>query len=200
MDYCCECTYLRPDDYKGSCNGLFYCEKRYDYVYGNNPKCGNFCRAYSRSDYQIKDIGYKGEQEQNYRSGCYLTTIISSILGYSDTGYTLNILRNFRNNVLQKDLDYKELLVQYDIIGPKLSKSIAEDPNRQMIANNLYKNILSRVIRYLEQGNTEEAIKLYKGMTYGLQVCYGYAEEKIAPAFIQVSDIKESGYGKVKVK
>ena len=58
MDYCAECTYLDPSKYKGSCNGLFYCEKRYDYVLGHTEKCGDFCRAYSRSYYRINDILY----------------------------------------------------------------------------------------------------------------------------------------------
>ena len=200
MDYCSECTYLRENDYKGNCNGLFYCERRYDYVYGNNPKCGSFCRAYSRSDYKIKDISIKGEQEQNYSSGCYLTTMVSSILGFSDKGYVLSQLRKFRNNVLQNNLDYKELLVQYDIIGPKIAEQLYLDPNKNIVANGLYQNILLKVVKEIELGNIDIAVRLYKGMTYGLQVCYGLAEQKIDPAFIQSSNIKESGHGKVKVK
>ena len=200
MDYCAECTYLRTNDYKGSCNGLFYCEKRYDYILGNNPKCGDFCRAYRRTDYEIKDIKIKGEQEQSSNTGCYLTTMVSTILGQDDKGYVLTTLRNFRKSVLQQDSTYKQLLVEYDIIGPILAKRLENDSRREMIARNLYENILKKVLENLEKGNKEEAIKLYKGMTYGLQVCYGLAEMKVDSAIVGARDIENSGYGKVKVR
>lgn len=200
MDYCAECTYLRTSDCKGSCNGLFYCERRYDYVFGDNPKCGDFCRAYSRSDYEIRDIKYKGEQEKNSSSGCYLTTMISTILRQDDKGYTLTTLRNFRKHVLQQNEVYKQLLVEYDIIGPMIATKLAHDPNREMIAQNLYEHILKKVLENLEKGNKEEAIKLYKGMTYGLQVCYGLAEVRVDCAIVGARNIEESGYGKVMVR
>lgn len=199
MDYCAECTYLNPNDYKGNCNGLYYCEQRCDYVLGNAPKCGNFCRAYSRSDYQTRDLIYKGEQESNYSSGCFITTVISKILGHDDKGYILTILRNFRKNILQQDSNYKQLLVEYDIIGPMIADALINDPNRVMIANNLYENILKKIVIDLEKGQQKEAIKKYKGMTLGLQVCYGFAEIKVDPAIIQARSITQSGYGRQKV-
>ena len=62
---------------------------------------------------------------------------------------------------------------------------------------NLYEHILKNIVIEIEQGNYENAIKLYKGMTYGLKVCFGYANKNIDPAIISSKDIKESGHGKV---
>lgn len=200
MDYCADCTYLDTNDYKGNCNGLYYCEKRCDYVVGNSPYCGDFCRAYSRSDYQIKDIIHRGEQEAGYSSSCYLTTIVTHLLGKNDKGYVLTTLRNFRKNILQKNEEYKRILVEYDIIGPKISEEILKAPNKVEVAENLYNNILIKVVAFLENGEYEEAIKLYKGMTYGLQVCYGLANMTVDPAIIEARSITDSGYGRQRVK
>lgn len=201
MDYCADCTYCNPSDYKGSCNGLFYCEERCDYVFGNNPKCGDFCRAYSRSDYEIKDMIKKGEQERSSsNSSCYLTTIISIILGYGDKGYALEKLRSFRNNILQKDNRYKRLLVEYDFIGPLIAREIAKYENKELLAKNFYDNFIKKILVELEHGNYDKAVDIYVGMTYGLQVCFGLAGISIDPSVINDQDITKAGHGKVLVR
>lgn len=45
-----------------------------------------------------------------------------------DNNIYLETMRNFRENVLQKDEKYKSLLVQYDIIGPKIAQYLMLDP------------------------------------------------------------------------
>lgn len=202
MDYCSECTYLVPDKCKGNSNGYFYCERQGSYVLATTEHCYNFCRAYSRSSDISHELEYRSNREKNGydNSSCYITTIVSDILGYQDKGYVLNMLRNFRNNYLQKDNNYKELLVEYDIIGPMLAKDINNSPNKQEIAYNLYENILKNVVIEIEKGNNKEAIRLYKAMTYGLKVCFGYANKTIDPAITANQNIALAGHGKVKVK
>ena len=199
MDYCGECTYLVPDKCKGYSNGYFYCEKKDTYVLASTEHCYDYCRAYSRPDYIARELQNRSVREKNGydSSSCYITTIVSNILGYKDNGYVLNILRNFRNNYLQENNIYKSLLVEYDIIGPLIAKDIYNSPNKEEIAFNLYEHILKNIVIEIEQGNYENAIKLYKGMTYGLKVCFGYANKNIDPAIISSKDIKESGHGKV---
>lgn len=201
MDYCAECTYLDPEKCKGSCNGLFYCEKRYDYVLGNTEKCGDFCRAYSRSYYRINDIQFKGEQEErNNGTNCYITTIVSDILGYPEDGIVLKRFRQFRDNYLQKHDEYKDLLVEYDVIGPLISKSLSKDPYKEIIAQKIYKKSLKNILSYLTIGKYEDAVNMYKDMAYTLKRVYGYDKIDIEPFITEYCDIEKSGHGKIKLK
>ena len=80
---------------------------------------------------------------------------------------------------------------------PSSTSSTVNPCTKEEIAFNLYEHILKNIVIEIEQGNYENAIKLYKGMTYGLKVCFGYANKNIDPAIISSKDIKESGHGKV---
>ena len=52
MNYCGECTYLKPND--PDLYGRYWCEKRLERVLANNEACYRFCTAYSRSKIDIE--------------------------------------------------------------------------------------------------------------------------------------------------
>lgn len=75
-------------------------------------------RRYCRSDYDFKDCPiYKSHYGSS--GSCFITTVLCNVLGLSDNHETLNTLRNFRDNILQKDGCYKEILQVYDSISSK---------------------------------------------------------------------------------
>ena len=76
----------------------------------------------------LKELdGSKIKMEENNFNGCYITTLICSILGYTDHCYVLTEMRNFRNNIMQKEATYFDILLEYDVIGPIIARSIYED-------------------------------------------------------------------------
>ena len=143
------CSYytFRQNDY--------YCNKKGDYV--NSDVYYKYCRNYDYDDCPI----YKQEDS----SGCYLTTIVCDILNKKDNDKVLNTLRNFRDNVLQKDKEYYDILKDYDIIGPIISSKISSDKDREIIAKYLYNAFLTPITENINNKEHSKAIKSYKTMT-----------------------------------
>lgn len=76
----------------------------------------------------IKEENRKDNQIEELNSqGCYITTVMCDILGYSDHCFVLNEMRNLRNNVMKKDEKYFDILSECDIIGPVIAKYIREE-------------------------------------------------------------------------
>ena len=116
----------------------YYCSKNANYV--NSDTYYKYCRKYDYDDCPI----YKREDST---SGCYLTTIVCSVLAKEDDNKVLNSLRNFRDNTLQKNEKYYDILKAYDIIGPKISDNINQDKDRFIMANYLYETFFKTNIK-----------------------------------------------------
>lgn len=191
--YCAECTYL---DLSSERDGKFWCEKRLERHAANELECDRFCEAYSRSSSVSKSAYDFSEEKTSSGSGCYLTTIICNILGLPDNNIYLKTLRDLRDNVLQKDQKYKKLLVEYDIIGPKIANYISKDPSKKIIANNYFYNYIIPIIYFINEGNIEKAIQLYTTMTNKLKNLYNLDNINLTTIEIDEANILESGHGK----
>ena len=157
--YCAACTYLTDSG---------WCETKGENHKGSDPRCSSFCEAYSRSNsarQNLYDYTPSG-------GGCYLTTIMCSILGYPDNNYYLNTLRKFRDNVMQKNPEYIPLLVTYDIIGPTIAYELNHDKNREEIAKVFFDRYITKAVGAIEEGKEKEAINIYKAMTDTLAKSY----------------------------
>ena len=180
--FCGECTYL--DLNTGDIYGKFYCEKRYERHTANDVECSRFCTAYSRSDSEIRNaMEYSSDHTSS--GGCYITTIICDVLKVPDKNIFLDTLRFFRNNILQNDEKYKDILVEYDIVGPIIAKNINNDPLKYQIATNTFFKYIKPITNMIKSKNYDEAINNYKDMTNRLK---------------NFADIKNSGHGIYKVK
>ena len=58
---------------------------------------------------------------------CYITTIVCSLMEEKDKCSVLETLRDFRKNVMQKDPKYKDILYEYDTVGPQIAKNLEEN-------------------------------------------------------------------------
>lgn len=145
----------------------YYCMKKQDYV--NSDTYYRYCRNYSYDECPI----YKHEED----GPCYLTTVVCSILKARDDCYVLEILRGFRDNVLQKDPKYYDILKRYDAIGPIVSEKIINDKNRLDVATNLYYHSLKPICKYIKVNEFDKAISLYTEMTLSLIDGYGLKEK-----------------------
>ena len=165
--FCASCTYLgeRTDSY-----GKYWCSKKGQDMYASDPKCYNWCEAYSRSTYARENM-YNNSKSHN-SSGCYLTTIMCNILGYPDDNYYLQTLRTFRDNVLKQDTKYYPLLVTYDVIGPIIALHLSQDENKEQIAKFMFNNYISKSVTAIEENKVSEATNIYEAMTHVLAKKY----------------------------
>lgn len=190
MAKCVDCTYL---DINNGANGsgAFWCDKKYERHLATDPACGSFCEAYSRN-YNTKKNALECANS-NSGSGCYLTTMMCKVLRLPDNNIYLQNIRNFRDNYLKQNRQYKSLLVEYDIIGPKIASMLETDP----VMCKLYFDKYIRAISVLIQRKDYDlAIKKYIEMTKSLKNFYGISDHNLTVEAINNADFDNSGHGK----
>lgn len=197
MAYCSDCTYL--DLSTGDLYGKFWCETRLERHLACELECYRFCKAYSRSSSEAESA-YRYSKEHSSSGGCYLTTMLCNILGMPDNNYYLETMRKFRKNILQKDEKYKSILVEYDIVGPKIAEALNNDPIKYQVASKYFHSYIISIIDMLRENKNNEAIFSYVEMTNSLKYFYGM--NNISPTTLEIenADIKESGHGIYKAK
>ena len=160
------CTYYEFKS-SGWFGGDYWCRKKDCRVDDNTYY--KYCRDYNYDECPIYN--------HTESSGCFLTTMACQILGKDDKNPVLNNLRTFRNEVLQKDKQYYEVLRDYDIIGPMIVDAINNDKDKYLIAETIYNNVILPVNEAINKKNYERAIKHYQYMTIYLIVYYGLNNE-----------------------
>lgn len=193
MAICAECTYL--DINYGHSSGKFWCNTKCERHFGTDPECGSFCRAYSRDSGTINNVI---DIAKSYTSGggCYLTTMLCKILKLPDNNVYLETMRDFRKNVLQKDEKYKALLVEYDIVGPVIANSLANDPLKEAIAKIYLNNFIIPITEFINNKENDRAVDKYYQMTNNLKTFYGLNNYNVSVEQIDNADIEKSGHGK----
>ena len=181
---CGSCINLLLGDRIG---GKFYCPIQGAYYPLDDNTCSRYSVDSDRTDYDIKvALGEAG-------SSCYITTICTKILRLSDNHEFLNIMRSFRNNILNKDIKYKKILMDYDILGPIISLNILKDPNNIDLCINIFRNYLSDVLVYLQDKEYDNAINKYIEMVLYLNDYYNIDLEI---NYNDYYDITKGGHGK----
>lgn len=141
------------------------------------------------------------EREYGTSGGCFITTVTCGILGKDDHDPVMDSLRKFRDEILQKQDKYSDILKIYDSIGPRISCNLNHDEKREEKAEALYSK-LERFVELIDKSEYEKAAKSYVVMTlrlvsqYGMQNMYrsirdnnfGYNEGEF--------DQKTAGHGK----
>ena len=102
----------------------------------------SYYRSYCYADYNRTDCPLYKKYGPYESSGCFITTVTCEILGKQDNAPIMNHLRCFRDNVLQNDSKYYDILKEYDVIGPKLADCIRNDKDKEEMALGLYQNVL----------------------------------------------------------
>ena len=188
-DKCGSCGHLDMNNYRGY---KYYCKERYTYCDPSNPKCRDYKSADEMGDrrdyYDIKKIN---------QADCYLTTVICEILGFNDDCEILSIMRSFRNNILQKDLRYLSILIQYDVVGPSIATNLKNDENALWIAKELLKHYIRPIIKFIENKNYDAAVVVYKNMTELLIENYALVDDSY---LIEDYDQSLGGHGRVHKK
>lgn len=133
-------------------------------------------------------------------SSCYITTVVCNILGYSDKCEVLQILRNFRDNVMQKDDKYKELLFEYDTIGPEIAKCLNDNFSKHSdieMIEGLYEHSIKPISELIVNKEYDLAVNKYVKMTNILATFCGVERKQIMP---NNYDYENGGHGKLLIK
>lgn len=181
------CSFYR---WNGGFFGDYWCDKKNEQI--DSDIYSRYCRGYSYDECPI----YK---QSDYSSGCFLTTIVCDILKRDDHDSVLNTMRGFRDNVLQKDQKYFNILKDYDYIGPLLAYKLSQDSKREMIASKIYDYSLTRIAVQINKQNYEQAVTLYQAMTLFFIDHYGfrenYEENRNTEYEIREFDPQTAGHG-----
>lgn len=200
MYNCVDCGYL---DIRACDMGRYRCVKKYEYHYGDDLECYSFCHHKYSSDDIIRYRSNSMKKEAISKSksdregGCYITTMLVNILGLEDNDMTMDIMRGFRTQFLQKDDKYRELLFYYDVIGPDIATALLNDKNNKEVSRNFFKNFIIPIITDIDNKKYERAIVRYVNMTEALRLYYGLGEN-YEQSYIDNYDISKMGYGKIR--
>lgn len=194
-NFCSTCTYLKVDgDTK---NGAFWCESKKDWIYANEVECYYYCTAYSRPS-RVADKAKQYSIDSQKSGGCYITTMLCKILSMNDNNFYLNMLRNFRNTHLQNNREGLKILIEYDLIGPKISQMLEQDPDQFHIAYTLFNNYIIPTCQYINEKKYNEAISKYIEMTNKLIVYYNL--NKDLDIKVEEYEANQCGHGIIRKK
>lgn len=203
----------RLKDYNGKCATCknYALGSRAQLKPGVGFRCSKYGEAKSMNDYCSEHFFLNGynfngnvtdkditdaEKMINSSSNCFITTIVVHILGYMNIHYVLELLRNFRDNVMQPNPEYHMYLKHYDVIGPKIANCIENDLNREEIAIYVYDNYLINICRLIENNYYDEAIELYVDMTNTLANLYKIENEFDVNVHYTKEQAKQAGHGR----
>lgn len=134
-----------------------------------------------------KNEGYKCPWYENAYGtggGCFISTVTCDILNKKDDNEVINKLRNFRDEVLQNDEKYEEVLKSYDVIGPFIANKLLEDQDKEKIAETVYDHVLTPISKLVENKEYSKAVEAYYQMTlmfvnyYGMKKPYNYIADR----------------------
>lgn len=184
---CGSCFSLRDKDddntfFEGTAYEKGYCLELRSYYYPDDKICSY----------------YKDRETYIPGTGCYITTIICGKLGLPDNCGVLTTLRHFRNDIMQKDPKYKEILYEYDEVGPKIAECIKKEftnpePDELLIV--YYNFYLQPTARLVDEKKYDEAIARYVEMTNSLKEYFNIEEVEKVP---EEYDYTQGGHGYVK--
>lgn len=179
------------DEFLDQCGSCVEFENYGEYTKG-------WCQYYRQFFWPTESCKNHYKNRETYSSGCYITTVVCSVLGMSDKSGVLETLREFRDNVMQKDEAYKETLYEYDIVGPVIASKINEDykkNNNIELVNNIFNFYIAPTASLIKEQKYDEAVERYKEMTEDLREYYQIPKpEKIEENY----DMTSGGHGKVK--
>lgn len=184
------CSFYR---WNGGFFGDYWCDKKNEKV--NEDIYSRYCRGYSYDECPI----YK---QSDVSSGCFLTTVVCNILNKDDQDPVLETMRGFRDEVLQNNEQYFELLKEYDSIGPLLAYKLDHDRQRVEVSKALYSNVLMTVSSYIKEKDYIHAVKWYKSMILFFVDYYGfmdvYKTYKSSADQDEFFDPRTAGHGYIK--
>ena len=107
-----------------------------------------------------------------HKKYCYITTAVCEVLGRPDDCYELNLLRNYRDTYLASLPDGEALIRQYYDVAPSIVKHIGQSGHSREIYQDIWEDYLQPCIQMIENGESEDCLRLYENMVSVLEEKY----------------------------
>lgn len=173
---------------KYSSKDKYWCKEQRRYVESTDRSCRYY--SYDKSS-------NKNNSNSGYTStGCSFSTIVRDILGYADNCELLNLLREFRENILKQNLQFLPILLEYDQISPLINEKIKVDENNYKFSLEFVQKFLSPFAIEFKNGNTENALLIYQNMFSYLKTTFGF--DNITIDLNASYDLETLGKGRIR--
>lgn len=181
INYCGDC--VKFDRNQKECWGnRYYCTEKCKYKEPNDKACYSFIKK--------SEAGYKP-------SGCFITTVICEMLGYQDNCDILETLRGFRDHYLKNTNEGRKLLQEYDIIGPVISKELAQCTKIDALM--IVQKYIIPCYDYIKHNYYYDAIFTYINMVRELKIRFSYAFDNSQIDYNLVSSEEDLGKGRIRL-
>ena len=97
-------------------------------------------------------------------SNWYIVTAIFSKLRLSDDYECVKVLHDFRENILENDSKYENMLYSYDLVGPIISQLVFNDPYAVELCKTLLQEYLGSMLDSIRANEYDEAVLRYEQM------------------------------------
>ena len=175
---CRECECMDMNDVAYYDSSKRYCTERHEYYNPNDTACSR--------------MRYDETRKPSTSSTCYLTTMISNILRHPDNGHALRTLRKFRNEYMLNHPETYPILIEYDIVGPKIAKQLNDDPLNIYIAREFYLSYIKPIVSHIEHEEYGIAISKYQDMTNRFKNFYHIDDEITEKLDINIKTLGKS--------
>lgn len=105
---------------------------------------------------------------------CYITTAVCESLNKDDDCRELNLLRNYRDNILANEEGGQELINEYYDIAPTIVKRIDRSENPEQVYSRLYDDFIIKCINNIENYEYDKCREIYTEMVTDLKKKYAY--------------------------
>lgn len=116
---------------------------------------------------------------ENIKSGfksklCYITTAVCDSLNKEDDCRELNLLRDYRDNILAAETEGQELINEYYDIAPTIVKRINRSEGSDEVYSKLYDEFIVKCIKSIENYEYDKCREIYTEMVTELKKKYVY--------------------------
>lgn len=105
---------------------------------------------------------------------CYITTAVCESLNKDDDCMELNLLRDYRDNILSKEPEGRALIEEYYDVAPTIVKRINRQDNSSIIYRRLYNDYILSCLSSIENKDFTGCKETYTLMVTELKKRYAY--------------------------
>jgi hypothetical protein len=126
----------------------------------------------SKKNVELLTIPYPTSSTSDDDMDCFLTTACVHHKKLADDCIELNTLRDLRDNFILRSDEGKDLIANYEMLGPSLVQSINSCENSSEIFEYMYDQLVIPSVEMVKEGKKEEAVDYYRNFVQELTTKY----------------------------
>jgi len=153
-------SYDQHYDRDGRKSGWTEDKGSYDQHHDSDGKKSGWTEDKGSYDQHYDSDGNKDGHSED-KSGCFISTACIKSKGLPDNCYELNMLRLFRDQYIKTLPQGEQIIQEYYSIAPRILSKIEDSGNPHKIYNYLYKNLVSKSLKFIKQKRHIKAFHNY---------------------------------------